>query len=106
MMAALYGTLIIMITDAATEHWNTQKAAFMRSAGICILFHKNQSPTVSASTIIRKDMMPCIERLVEKTFVSCARLFCPSSKVRYRCVAEVMDPLMNPNMATIPPTTL
>ena len=64
-MAALYGTLMIMITDAATEHWNTQKAAFMRSAGICILFHKNQSPTVSASTIIRKDMMPCIERLVE-----------------------------------------
>ena len=92
---------MIMITDAATEHWNTQKAAFMRSAGICILFHKNQSPTVSASTIIRKDMMPCIERLVEKTFVSCA-----SSKFSYRCVAEVMDPLMNPNMATIPPTTL
>src|SRR5699024_3631514 len=46
-MDALYGMLIRLTMNVATEHWNTQLAATMRPAGMFILQLRNHTPAVS-----------------------------------------------------------
>ena len=106
MMSALYGTLTIITTVDTIEHCNTQKAASIRSAGICICVYMNHNPTVSPKTTIMAEMSACICKAVLNTFCSPSIFPLPKANVMYRCVAEAIELLMKPNMATTPPTTL
>ena len=105
-MSALYGTLITIITVDAIEHCSTQNAAVMRSAGICICVYRNQSPAVSPNTVMSTAMSTCICMDVLNTLRSSTMSPLPREKMMYRCVADAMELLMKPNMATTPPTTL
>ena len=105
MMEALYGTLSRLITNVKIEHWKTQLAATIRSAGIFILQFRNQTPTASATTMISKDIPNCMFTPVEKTVFSLSMSPRPSSNVMNRLMEEDIDPDKTENIATTPPTT-
>ena len=106
MIAALYGTLIKLITKVMIENCSTQLAAVILVSGIVIFVFRNQTPTDSINTTIINDNSNCIVTDAENILLSLLWSPLPNSYVMNLLIAPDNDPEMTENIATTPPTTL
>ncbi|BDI74263.1 hypothetical protein PC1C4_09850 [Paraprevotella clara] len=74
MIAALYGTLMMLTDMTNMAHWSTHIAAVIRSSGMTIFSYMNHSPTVSERRIrvraIKECMINAVLNVSDKALVS------------------------------------